>query len=195
MKVTPLFDLDGVLAHFVEGVFQVHNRAVVPYQDTRWDFCMQIGFDGIKDPKFWAPMGREFWAGLDVHYDGFDLLTYVESLVSKTRIGILTAPPEQDGAIDGKRDWCKKHLPYYADKQRVIYAAAKDLIASPTKLLIDDHEGNVDKWDGPSVLIPRPWNRRRDECKIDVLTGLSTGDFNGNVFREVFHKIKEIENG
>lgn len=158
---TVFFDLDGVLADFVSGALSAHG-ATLPYRDVKWDFCSQIGFNGTNDPAFWAPMNYNFWLNLGKLADGFELLGKVEQLVGKERIGILTSPSSNDGAVDGKLAWVKQHLPQYA--RRCIVTPAKELIAAPGKLLIDDHDGNVDKWEaaqGDSLLFPRPWNVAR----------------------------------
>lgn len=177
MNPVVFFDLDGVLADFVRGSFRLHGRSV-PICEVRWDFCSQIGFSGAADPAFWAPMGREFWRGLDVLEDGFSLLRHVELMLMRSQIAILTSGALTDGCLDGKRDWVKQHLPEYFP--RTFFGSAKELFAGPGKVLVDDNDANVSRFraaGGLAVLIPRPWNARADECGSD-------GSFSGAALAE-----------
>jgi hypothetical protein len=166
------FDLDGVLADFVRGAFDLHERAI-PMRDVRWDFCSQIGFNGPADPAFWKPMGWHFWAHLEpLVRDGFPLLRAAERMLPADRIALLTSAAGEPGCIDGKRTWVERHLPGYLP--RLFTGSAKHLFAAHGKILIDDNEDNAHRFahaGGLTVLLPRPWNSRRDECN-------EAGDFN-----------------
>ena len=167
MKPVVFFDLDGVLADFVRGALALH-RAELPMTDVTWGFPGQIGFDGESDPTFWEPMGRSFWYGLAPLADGFALLRSAEGFVGPENIGILSSPCFTDGCADGKLEWVRKHLPLY--RRRVFIGPAKYLVAGPGKILVDDNNDNADKFaaaGGLSVLVPRPWNRRKAECLAD----------------------------
>lgn len=156
MNKVVYFDLDGVLADFVGGSIRAHGVADNP-ATTRWgDLENRLG-----PAAFWGPLGFDFWSGLDIHPDGFELLEHVERIVGMERIGILTSPCDTDGCTDGKRAWVLKHLPDYY--RRLFIGKDKSIHAAPNKLLIDDHDLNVDWFleaGGWGVLIPRPWNRR-----------------------------------
>lgn len=158
------FDMDGVLADFVRGSLAFHGKEL-RISDVRWDFPQQVGFAETWAPDFWNPLGFDFWAGLGTLQDGFALLRAVEQFAGPERIGILSTPCETRGCAEGKRAWIAEHLPEY--KKRLFLGSAKELFASPDKILVDDHDPNCQKfaaWGGKSVLIPRPWNDRRDEC-------------------------------
>lgn len=160
--MTVFFDIDGVLADFVRGALAFHGVAI-PIENVRWDFDKQIG---ITPQQFWDPLGRDFWATLPTLADGFALLRTVENMVGEARIGLLTAAAGTPGCIDGKRDWVKKYLPQYLP--RMYTGTRKDLLASRTKLLIDDRDENCRDFQtggGRAVLIPRPWNENRDQCR------------------------------
>jgi hypothetical protein len=164
MRVTIFFDLDGVLCDFVSGALAVHN-ATLAIEDADWGFPSKIGFSGVDDPKFWAPLGFDFWAGLAPYPDGFCLLRAAERLVGKDRIGLLTSPCETAGCVDGKRAWVAKHLPEYT--RRLFVGAAKELFAGPNKVLVDDSDVNCEKFmkAGGFVLTPpRPWNQYKEKC-------------------------------
>jgi hypothetical protein len=156
------FDLDGVLADFVTGALELHGKSI-PVDHVRWDFDRQLG---IEPAEFWAPMGRSFWAGLPVHCDGFELLRRAERLVPRDRIALLSSPCANDGCVEGKRDWVKRWLPEYLP--RLFVGTAKHLFASPSKILVDDHDGNIDRFvnsGGFTVTAPRPWNLCRWQCR------------------------------
>lgn len=164
MKPTVFIDLDGVLADFVRGSFRLHKRSL-PMRSVRWGFPQQIGFRDEYDPAFWNPMGRDFWANLDVLADGVSLLHAAESMLPANRIGLLTSAAGVDGCLDGKRDWVGRHLPEYLP--RFFTGVTKELFAAPGKILIDDREENVSRFvaeGGSAVLVPRPWNSRAWCC-------------------------------
>src|SRR5262245_12631046 len=134
---------------------------------VQWDFCLQMGFKTARDPDFWHPMGRAFYANLSPLWDGIRLLHMLEwsRIVPQGRIALLTAAMGNPGTIDGKRDWVQTHLPEYLP--RLFTGAQKELFAGPEKVLIDDNTENVAKFiaaGGQGVLIPRPWNTRCEEC-------------------------------
>lgn len=161
MRPVCYLDLDGVLVDFVGGALRRHGRGLEP-SEVRWGFPSQIGFGGVDDPAFWAPLGRAFWAGLDWTHEGKGLLAAVESLFGD-RVALMTSPCETEGCVEGKRDWVRRHLPGY--QRRTFVGGAKHLAAGPGKLLIDDREENVDAFaaeGGHALLVPRPWNRHRE---------------------------------
>ena len=167
MSITVFFDLDGVLANFVGGALRLHNRDHdVPVESCRWNFMTQLGFTGENDPAFWAPLGFDFWAGLSPYSDGMALLRATEQRFAKDgvgEIGLLTSPCDTPGCVDGKRAWVAKHLPSY--RRKLFVGSAKQLFAGPGKLLIDDHDSNVNAFEaagGRAVQPPRPWNRHRE---------------------------------
>lgn len=168
-----LFDVDGLIANFVKGACEVHGSTLHHnMKSIQWNFFETMG---LTEEEFWKPCGRRFWANLEPLADGTELLKYAETLVGANRIGLLTSPCNTDGCIDGKRDWVAKHLPDY--KRRLFTGSAKELFAGPGKVLVDDNDGNADKFvfsdgkftGGRAVLVPRPWNRKR-----------SVTDANGN---------------
>lgn len=159
--VSVFVDMDGVLVDFVGGALDLFGSDL-DIADTRWDFPGQIGFQGGNDPEFWDPLGYEFWAGLEWTREGESLLRQLEVLVGQPNIGLLTSPCHTKGCAEGKREWVKQHLPQY--QRQLFLGSAKHLFASPRKILIDDHDPNVEnfqKYSGQSILVPRPWNSDR----------------------------------
>lgn len=158
-----LFDLDGVLVDFVRGTFAVHGKSLPP-REVVWNYQSLLGFCGADDPAFWEPLSLPtFWSGLDPLSDGLALFRCVETALGHARLGLLSSGL-CPGSCDGKRAWIGQHLPGY--EPRAIFGTVKELLAAPCKLLVDDHDANVDAFraaGGKAVLVPRPWNARRAE--------------------------------
>lgn len=152
-------DLDGVLVDFVAGALAIHGADIEPGQ-VRWDFWTQLGMD---ESAFWAPMGFDFWAGLGWTAEGKELLHGVEAIFGE-KVLLMTSGL-LPGAVEGKATWIRRELPEYT--RRFFVGAAKHLTAGPGKVLLDDHDGNTDRFaahGGRAVLVPRSWNRRRAEA-------------------------------
>ena len=159
MNPTVFFDIDGCLADFVGGALKIHNREDVKHADVPWGMEAHLG---ITPEAFWSPLDYGFWANLGKLEDGFGLLAVAEQLVGPENIGLLTSPCRTAGCAEGKIDWVKKHLPQYS--RHLFIGSAKQLFAGPSKILVDDHNANVDRFaqaGGNVVLVPRPWN----DCK------------------------------
>lgn len=160
-----LFDMDGVVANFTKAAMDVHKKSL-PYDQIEWNWPAQVGFKDATDPAFWEPLGNtEFWANLPVMEDGFDLFKAVENVYGIHNIAFLS-DASAFASGDGKMIWLKKYFPEY--QKRVVFTKYKDLVASPDKLLIDDNDENVRRFDdagGKAIVLPRPWNRRRSEVR------------------------------
>jgi hypothetical protein len=163
MRKVCFLDLDGVLVDFVSGALALHG-VTLPRSEVRWNFLTQIGFDGINDPRFWSPMGHDFWANLPWTAEGPLVLLAVERLYGADNVALMTSPCDTPGSVEGKLSWVCRELPAY--RRRLFVGPAKHLAAGPGKVLVDDHDANVDKFcaaGGSALLVPRPWNRRRGE--------------------------------
>lgn len=148
----------------VRGAFRVHGRSL-PMKDVQWEFDKQLG---IEPTEFWAAFDYNFWLNLDPLTDGTELLGLVEGLVGVEQVGLLSSPCDTVGCREGKQQWVNKHLPQY--RKRLFLGSAKELFAGPTKILIDDNKGNIDRFvaaGGIGLLIPRPWNCRKGEIADD----------------------------
>lgn len=151
-------DMDGVLADFVGGSLKLHGKTLPP-KEVQWNFMTQVGFSGGGDMTFWEPLSNpDFWANLDVLPDGAKLFEYLWKAVGTENIGILSSGL-CPGSCDGKRTWLKKHFPQL--ERSALFGTVKHMAAAPCKILVDDHEANIDGFraaKGKGVLIPRPWN-------------------------------------
>ena len=157
-----LLDLDGVLVDFVGPSLALHGKSIPP-ADVRWNFPQQVG---IPEPEFWRPLGFDFWSNLPWTTEGKQLLHGVR--LSALSYGYITSPCGTEGCVEGKRAWARKNLP--CKGSLMLVGGAKHLLAHPNALLIDDHDANVEKFrehGGKAILVPRPWNARKDECNAD----------------------------
>lgn len=162
MKPVIFVDLDGVLCGFVQGVLRHHGRTDIPISSVRWNIETQLG---ITAEQLWGDKGFDFWVNLDPLPDGMELLRLVEGLVGVEQIGLLSSPCDTVGCREGKQQWVNKHLPQY--RKRLFLGSAKELFAGPTKVLVDDYDGNAQRFyraGGWSILPARPWNCARDRC-------------------------------
>lgn len=122
-------DLDGVLTDFNKG-----------YRDlTGIDITGQFH----DSPSFWDPInnaGYDFWVNLEWTEDGKKLWNYIK----KYNPEILSSPSKQEDSRVGKHDWVKKHLP---DVHLILRSSSnKKEFATPTSILIDDREPNIEQW-------------------------------------------------
>lgn len=163
-------DLDGVLVNFVGGACRKHRRPN-PYSRPEslgeWD-CVKL--IGMAEDDFWRPLDFHFWRLLDWMPDGREILDLVEDTFGPSNVCLLTSPADNFGAVEGKRAWIKKHLPGYY--RRTIFSSAKEFMAGPDRVLIDDYVVNVDRFTeagGLAMLVPRPWNRRHNEPTLETI--------------------------
>jgi hypothetical protein len=124
-------DMDGVLVDFDRG-----------YQELTGMTTQQA--DAIGADTFWEPLtkaGAKWWITLNWMPDGKQLWNYIKKY---TPI-LLSAPSKQESSRLGKRVWVKRELP---DVKLILRPASqKQQYASPTSILIDDREKNIDQWE------------------------------------------------
>lgn len=124
-------DMDGVLVDFDRG-----------YQELTGMTTQQA--DAIGGDTFWEPLtkaGAKWWITLNWMPDGKQLWNYIKKY---TPI-LLSAPSKQESSRLGKRVWVKRELP---DVKLILRPASqKQQYASPTSILIDDRQKNIDQWE------------------------------------------------
>lgn len=155
-------DMDGVIADFVGGIHKAHNRPYAYDEPTNLGRWALEDIWGITLDEFWQHDSYEFWRNLELTHDAKEIVAVLESAFGRDNIALLTAPsPTDRGCLTGKRAWVECHFPQFSD--RIIYAKAKQYLAHPGAVLIDDKPANVDefrRFGGQAVLVPRPWNWR-----------------------------------
>jgi hypothetical protein len=153
-------DMDGVLVDFVKGAHAVHQAEYRP-EDIKWDFWKALG---LTEEAFWKPCGFKFWENLPWTLEGKELVKHITELFG-TRVVLLTSPSLNLGAVEGKIAWVRRELPEFA--RRLFVGSAKDMLAGPSKILVDDSDANLaafEKEGGVVVPVPRPWNNRAGYC-------------------------------
>jgi hypothetical protein len=123
-------DMDGVLVDFDLG-----------YQELTGITSQQADANGVE--AFWSPLskaGAKFWITLKWMSDGKQLWSYIK----KYDPILLSAPSREESSRLGKRVWVKRELP--GVKLILKSASQKQQYASPTSILIDDRQKNIDQW-------------------------------------------------
>lgn len=167
------FDLDGVLNEMTTYFL---NRLGCPIQVHDFNsYPHEVGFNiveaaNILGPKtwtaeeFWQTPTREWWASVPESKECRWLLGHAEALVGQKNIFILTSPTRCPDSLAGKLEWIHQYCPKWLHRQ-FLMGPPKDVCARPDALLIDDADHNVDAFraaGGHALLVPRPWNTRRN---------------------------------
>ena len=147
-----LLDMDGVLCDTVGGVIK----------KLKPDYCIGNWTKGeyniskeLELGDFWEGLNYMFWTMLEPTKE-FDIiieamLPYIKDMYIVTSLVTSQA--------DAKLSWLQIHMPTCFDvvKQTII-CNDKSMLSNPDYLLIDDCDDNIDNFDGPKYLVPRPWN-------------------------------------
>lgn len=154
-------DMDGVLCNWDKGCHLLHglkhdqNNWPYKFGPEGWHFYKEIP---MTVPQLFKGQDREFWANLEWMPDGKEILRSCESKFGDN-VCLLTSPYDNTGAVDGRKDWIKKHMPKYVHKHLI--GDPKEFCAHDEAILVDDCEDNIKKWrdaGGIGVLVPRPYN-------------------------------------
>ena len=153
-------DMDGVLANFVAGVCEVHNRPD-PYllPDYKGIFELYEIWE-MSPADFWKPLSKEgFWTNLAKMPDADQIVEVVCRKFGAENVCILTSPSLDSRSVPEKRIWCRRHYPQLASN--ILFGSAKHFLAGPGRVLIDDRDENICEFcefGGSGILVPRPWN-------------------------------------
>lgn len=166
-------DMDGVLTDFVKAACTVHNRPD-PYLDS--------SNYGIFDmDRIWNITAREFWKPTEVtgFWESMDKQPFADELVETLcatfglkNIAILTSPSLAANCIPEKRQWIERYYPQFSGQ--IIFTGAKQFLAHPNTLLIDDRDANVKQfqaYNGKAIICPQPWNSQHADVnkRMDVI--------------------------
>jgi 5'(3')-deoxyribonucleotidase len=159
-----LIDMDGVLADFMKGLLKAHkiDKTVEEVYANHLGIWLAEELLGMTSVEFWKPIDYRFWENLPVMTGAQDIIELAEKLVGRVNVFLWTSPCANEGCFDGKRAWIKKHLHRQYQLKNLIAGSAKFLGASPTTVLIDDADHNIDAFHaagGIPCLVPRLWNR------------------------------------
>lgn len=153
---TILIDVDGVLANMVEPWLDVLYR--VTHRSHHVNQIQGFDFQGVCNPHEAAQVWR-YIAGTPGWCLG--LLDYpgaANALGRLRRLGrvvAVTAPlAESDFWTFERARWLGRRG---FRKEDIVFASDKSLVTGD--VLIDDGQHNIDAFQGPGMLIARPWNR------------------------------------
>lgn len=153
-------DMDGVLVNLEQGICRVHD-VTNPYENgyREWDIAKALN---ISVEELWRPCtSHEFWANLEKLPEADEIVRMVEARFGE-KVVLLSTPIESPASMTGKMEWIDRHFPQF--NRRYLFGPRKEFCASPTTLLIDDCEANVNVfWEhsGTAILVPKPWNNNR----------------------------------
>jgi len=181
-------DLDDVLNRFTMYALK-HVGCQVDVFDASGYYDYHWGFDIVHAANilghyyplpyvaetFWEQIGREVWANCPVSDECYELIETCARVVGKGNLCILTSPIKDPECAAGKMEWIHRNLPPWLHRQFFI-GTPKHLCASPSALLIDDCDANVNCFmrnGGQVILFPRPWNIAHGKCTKDTIHEIS----------------------
>ena len=131
-------DLDGVLVNFDKG-WQDRTQNIYGRRISRDDYEKE--FSKNKAYKFGKSLDFDHWVNLEKMPDANVLWDYI----SKFNPNILSASPQSEDSIMGKRMWVKNNLNPQPNK--VILDPEKwKYVSSPSDILIDDTPKKINQW-------------------------------------------------
>jgi len=153
-------DMDGVCCDFISAACRWHGRdpatVLKDWTPGNWDICQELG---LSSQEFWSPIEGhpEFWSDLEP-YPWFDeLWSLVQSVAD--HVVISTSPGRCPTGHFGKAIWLKQRGIHPTVNGMI--GRRKELLAAPGRILIDDSDRNIRKWEshgGVGILFPRRWN-------------------------------------
>jgi len=155
-----LLDMDGVVADFGRGnaaLFGVDYASLPKNGDGAYRFWEMLG---VSEEEFWAKQreaGASHWETLPVLPRSHALYAFCTSIAPTF---FCTAYTRDADCTTGKIRWLRGFTGM-ADVDNLVLTRHKYLLASPTKVLIDDTMFNVDdfrKHGGRAILYPAVWN-------------------------------------
>lgn len=164
-----LLDVDGVLVDFVGGALRAHGSDLKVTDLNQYQLEPQLGITPVEFWRVINALGPEFWRDLEP-YPWFDHLYY--GLKAIGRVMLVTKPSWSVHSYTGKKLWIDKTFgPRFREW---VPLADKDLLARPTRCLVDDSTDNIASFltaGGEACLFPQPWNGGSipDEARIDEL--------------------------
>ena len=158
-------DMDGVLVDWLGGVSKLYNLNFNPYPFLgEWDCINKLG---LNTEEFWKPLSRDFYANLDWTVDGEEILKYCVDAVGWDNICVLTSCIKDGRCAAGKIDWIQRKVPKL--RRNYLIGPKKYFASNSNRVLIDDANHNIDSWIGPSILVPRDWNRHYAASKYSAI--------------------------
>ena len=178
-----ILDMDGVIVDFVHGLLNWLEMPDILGLD-RWPkgeynlgkVLTSWAGPGVNEKIQQALNDPDFWLGLkptEEFHEILSILSYHPFVIASVCCN--------ESAIIGKVRWLYRHCPgiHFAPCKgsksvtQLMYLAAVDGgFAEECNLLIDDSDDEVNRWAGPSILVPRQWNRATGNPIDEIVSGL-----------------------
>jgi hypothetical protein len=158
-----LLDVDGVLADTVGALVAYHDDRDPDVRGwwPRGEYSIEKVL-GLTAAELWGPCGRGFWATLPMTSHALELIELCRSWPGGFMLATSPLSGEHAGpCVAGKLAWIQRH--FGEGFRDYMIGSNKHVMARhPGAILIDDFEGNVDKFNdhgGRGILFPAPWNK------------------------------------
>lgn len=159
-------DMDGVLVDFYGGMeryindkyqFPVDKNKIEDYSITRWIRNFGYSQEQAKQMKYEIFQSLDFWESLDVK-GGEETVDIFEWMYKNHEVYIATSVflSQSEACYIGKPRWIKKNLPFF-HISNLIYSHVKYYLRGD--MLVEDHAGQIMKFQGIQALIDGPYNR------------------------------------
>jgi 5'(3')-deoxyribonucleotidase len=170
-KVTVFLDMDGVLVDWLNGIRQYLKKPPEFYDCFRQD-PSSLSFKAVDDlyggreilKKEVEARPVQFWFDLEI-FPWTDYL--VKELSNEFKLAFLTKPGKYPNAAAAKLLWQLKHYPDVP----LVMASDKYLVASETKVLIDDDDWQLTRFDlagGLAVKWPSQFELEKQNLNLYV---------------------------
>lgn len=160
-KITLLVDMDEVLTDFIGAACQLHGHTreemEAKRRDRKWDICEPLG---VTVEQFWKPInncGVNFWEQLPKLPWTDGLLDFLDYQPHDWYI--ITAPGYCPTSYLGKLRWIRREIG--TTFQNFFITPHKHMLANANRILIDDREDNISKFDqhgGRGIIFPSTGN-------------------------------------
>lgn len=156
-------DMDGVIVDFLKGLHKVfkidYEYDKYPHPLGLWDMFSHMQDPEIPFEVINAACSQEFWRDLKWTTEGRRIFDAVSTAFGGCQL--LTTPMPNPGSWTGKYMWVERELGPSMANNLIITTTSKDIVATPSTILIDDRDKNVEDFEaagGYAILVPRPWN-------------------------------------
>ena len=135
--------MDGVLTDFVGHACTYHGIEN-PYESGEKQSYNMAELVGMCEDDFWGPLGSlAFWRDMPKTDIADKIIQVSERRVGPENVYVLTSPSASGFSATGKMRWIDRHFQQLS--RRIIITPQKHLLATPTRVLIDDSDSNVDR--------------------------------------------------
>ncbi len=171
-------DMDGVVADLMSSVIDLlYGESAVKPLLRGWPKGTYDMGDALGKPEseIWTAINREgaeLWRDLATYGWATPMINQLHDLGD---VLFLSSPSREPQSATGKLQWIAQHFSMMARDVILAPSEHKWRVASPTGILIDDSQDNIDDWiehGGKGIIVPQPWNDAEepdDGNKLDYI--------------------------